>query len=193
MYMYINETLIIIFSYLLGSTPFGLIVAKAAGMGDIRKKGSGNIGATNVSRAGGKKLGLITLLLDGGKGAVAVLIARHLGDSAIEVIAALAAVMGHVFPVWLRFKGGKGVATTFAVYLALNPVVGAFSLSIWLAVFGFARISSVAALVSVIATPLFVWLVTGDMGIFYLSIFLAALIVIRHKSNIQRLLKGEEK
>jgi len=180
----------VILGYLLGSIPFGLLLTKAAGLGDIRNIGSGNIGATNVLRTGNKKLALATLLLDGGKGAAAALIAAHF-DPLLAVIAGGAALLGHLFPVWLGFKGGKGVATTLGTLLAVNWMVGVAACLTWLAVaFGF-RISSLAALVAVALSPLYAYILgTGPQVV--LAAFAAALVWIRHRENIARLLKGTE-
>ena len=132
--------------YLLGSVPFGLLLTRAAGLGDIRAIGSGNIGATNVLRTGHRKLALATLLLDGAKGAAAVLAGLYLADVEGLVAGGLAAVLGHLFPVWLRFKGGKGVATGFGVLLAASPVAGVTAGVVWLAVARLSRLSSAGAL-----------------------------------------------
>ena len=137
-------------AYLLGSIPFGLIIARFAGVGDLRAIGSGNIGATNVMRTGHKWLGLLTLVLDAAKGAAAVWYTGYqLYPYDFTAVAGLLAILGHVFPVWLRFKGGKGVATTFGVLLALNWMLGLATCVMWLAVFFFTRISSLASLVAI--------------------------------------------
>ncbi|MDY0872987.1 glycerol-3-phosphate 1-O-acyltransferase PlsY [Dongia rigui] len=180
----------IILGYLLGSIPFGLLLTKAAGLGDIRNIGSGNIGATNVLRTGNKKLALGTLLLDGGKGAAAALIAAHF-DPLLAVIAGGAALLGHLFPVWLGFKGGKGVATTLGTLLAVNWMVGIAACLTWLAVAFGLRISSLAALVAVALSPLYAYILgTGPQVV--LAAFAAVLVWIRHHENIGRLLKGTE-
>jgi acyl phosphate:glycerol-3-phosphate acyltransferase len=179
-----------ILGYLLGSIPFGLVLTKAAGLGDIRAIGSGNIGATNVLRTGNKKLALATLLLDGGKGAAAALIAAHF-DPLLAVIAGGAALLGHLFPVWLGFKGGKGVATTIGTLLAINWMVGIAVCLTWLAVaFGF-RLSSLAALVAVALSPLYAYILGTPAQIVFAA-FAAVLVWIRHRENIGRLLKGTE-
>jgi acyl phosphate:glycerol-3-phosphate acyltransferase len=176
--------------YLLGSIPFGLILSKLAGHGDIRRIGSGNIGATNVLRTGNKGLALVTLLLDGGKGAAAALIAARLGEQAM-LIAAGAAVLGHVFPAWLGFRGGKGVATTLGVLLALAWPVGLLSGAIWLGSAIAFRYSSLAALMALAAAPaLMLWL--ADIPRAVLATLLALLGFVRHQANIRRLLRGEE-
>ena len=179
------------FAYLMGSIPFGLLVAKYAGIGDIRQQGSGNIGATNVLRNGGKKLGGITLALDVLKGFIPVLLARIFGSDWGAAFAALAAVLGHVFPVWLKFKGGKGVATTLAVYAALSPGLFIFAGIAWLSVFFISRISSLSSISMLIATPVVaLFFVKGS--VIFVSIILSALVIYKHKENILRLMRGEE-
>lgn len=175
--------------YLLGSVPFGLVITKAAGLGDIRKVGSGNIGATNVLRTGRKDLALATLLLDSGKGAIAVLIAYAL--SWPPEVAGAAAFLGHCFPVWLKFQGGKGVATFLGTLLALWFPAGAFACAIWLGCAFLFKYSSLAALIAAAASPL-VLFAMGKPAFAVAALFMAALIFIRHRTNIARLLKGEE-
>jgi glycerol-3-phosphate acyltransferase PlsY len=177
-------------AYLLGSIPFGLLLTRLAGLGDIRKVGSGNIGATNVLRTGKKGLALATLLLDGGKGAVAVLLARQLGEDA-ALLAAAASVLGHLFPVWLRFKGGKGVATTLGVLLAISWPVGVAACLMWLGTALVTRYSSLAALVGIGFSPL-VALYVADARTALLALYLAILVFIRHRENIARLYAGSE-
>ena len=176
--------------YLLGSIPFGLLLTRLAGLGDIRSIGSGNIGATNVLRTGRKDLALATLLLDGGKGAVAVLIARLVSED-LTVIAGGAAILGHLFPVWLKFKGGKGVATTLGTLIAANWMVGLGACVVWAIVALLFRYSSLSALIAVAAAPFIaLWLSTQPQA--WLAAFAAILVWIRHHENIRRLLKGEE-
>lgn len=184
--------------YLLGSIPFGVIVMRAAGAGDPRAIGSGNIGATNVLRSGRKGLALATLLGDGGKGALAVLIAwlatRHASLEAQALITSLAggaAFLGHLFPVWLGFKGGKGVATFFGTLLAAAWPVGLAAAATWIVAAFLFRISSLGALVAAALAPLYA-LLLGRPVIAALAAFMAVLIYIRHADNIRRLLKGEE-
>ena len=177
--------------YLLGSIPFGLLLARLAGLGDIRGIGSGNIGATNVLRTGRKGLAAATLLLDGGKGAGAVLLAGLWGPDP-QLMASLGAVLGHIFPLWLRFRGGKGVATVLGVLLALAWQAGLAACATWLLIAGLLRYSSLAALVALATAPLYVWLFTRDLQLVELIAVLAAMVWIRHRVNIARLLKGEE-
>lgn len=178
-----------IIGYLLGAIPFGLVITKMAGLGDIRAVGSGNIGATNVLRTGRKDLALATLLLDGGKGAIAVFIAVTLGWR--PEIAGAAAFLGHCFPVWLKFKGGKGVATFMGTLFALHFIAGVFAGAIWLSVAFILRYSSLSALVAAAATP-FVLFALGQPAYAVAALFMAILIFIRHKANITRLLSGSE-
>jgi len=187
----LNILAAILGGYLLGSIPFGLVLVRLAGLGDIRAIGSGNIGATNVLRTGHKGLALATLLLDGGKGAIAVLIARFvIGDDAVP-LAGFAAVLGHNFPVWLGFKGGKGVATTLGTLMAASWPVGVACCVTWMLVAALFRISSLSALVALAASPIFAFYASGtDMAL--MAAGMALLGFIRHHQNIRRLLKGEE-
>jgi glycerol-3-phosphate acyltransferase PlsY len=177
--------------YLLGSIPFGLVLTRLAGLGDVRKIGSGNIGATNVLRTGHKGLAAATLLLDGGKGAAAVLLAKLWGPD-MALVAAFGAVVGHLFPVWLAFKGGKGVATTLGALLALSPLLGAASCLAWLLVAVVFRYSSLAALVAVAAAPVVAWFLLADLQMVQLTGALALLVWLRHHENIRRLATGQE-
>ena len=180
--------------YLLGSIPFGLVLTALAGLGDVRKIGSGNIGATNVLRTGRKGLAAATLLLDGAKGAVAVLIAARWGFD-LALLAALGAVLGHLFPVWLKFKGGKGVATTLGVLIALDWRIGLAACATWLVIAGVFRFSSLAALVAIATAPLYALYVPsldGNPQLAILAAVLAVLVWIKHHENIRRLLRGEE-
>ena len=185
--------------YLLGSIPFGVLATRLGGAGDIRKVGSGNIGATNVLRTGRKDLALITLLGDGGKGALAVLLA-WLASSELEIaersglvaMAAGAAFLGHLFPVWLRFRGGKGVATFYGTLLAAAWPVGVLAAVTWLAMAALFRISSLAALTAAALAPLFAFATDQPRPMLHLSLFMAVLIYLRHHENIRRLLKGAE-
>ncbi len=177
--------------YLLGSIPFGLLLARLAGLGDIRKIGSGNIGATNVLRTGRKGLAAATLLLDGGKGAAAVLLAGAWGPD-MQLTAALGALLGHLYPVWLRFAGGKGMATALGVLLAIAWQVGLAACATWLVVAGLLRYSSVAGLMSLAAAPLYAWWFRGDLQLVELAAIIAAFVWLRHRANIARLIKGQE-
>ncbi len=177
--------------YLLGAIPFGLVLTRLAGLGDIRNVGSGNIGATNVLRTGRKGLAAATLLLDGGKGAAAALIGATWFGPDIAVLAGGGAFVGHLFPVWLKFKGGKGVATFLGVMLAVAPLAGLGACVTWAASAALFRFSSLAALLAAVATPLYAYLL-GAWQPMELAIFMAVLIFFRHHENIRRLLKGQE-
>ncbi len=189
-----SSTLILtaILSYLLGSVPFGVVITRVMGLGDLRSIGSGNIGATNVLRTGNKGAALGTLLLDGAKGAVAVLLARALvGHEDAAQLAGLAAFIGHLFPVWLGFKGGKGVATFLGTMIALAWPVGLACCAMWLVGLALTRISSVAALLS--AGTSVIWLVVFDEGrMLLLTGILTILIYVRHGANLARLKAGTE-
>jgi glycerol-3-phosphate acyltransferase PlsY len=181
--------------YLLGSVPFGVLVTRAMGLGDLRAVGSGNIGATNVLRTGSKGAALATLLLDGGKGALAVILARALagggGGEAAAQAAGLAAFLGHCFPVWLRFRGGKGVATFLGTLLALAWPVGVGACVLWLATAAISRLSSLAALVAALGAPVLAALLgRGEVAV--LAALLAGVLAVRHASNIARLRAGTE-
>ena len=191
------------FGYLVGSIPFGLILAKAYGLGDIRKIGSGNIGATNVLRTGNKKIALMTLLLDGIKGAFAIFITREVFNYEIltnlindiiffECVVGVAAVIGHCFPVWLKFKGGKGVATGFGIILCFDLLVGILSLITWLLIIKLFKVSSLSALVSYFFIPIFIFLNSPENNIFISSIIISCICFFKHKENIKRLLMGSE-
>jgi glycerol-3-phosphate acyltransferase PlsY len=190
--------------YIAGSIPFGVILTRLSGLGDIRAIGSGNIGATNVLRTGKKGLALATLLLDGGKGAAAVIavgsayLHGHADGSAAPgnpalwcAIAGIAAVIGHVFPVWLKFKGGKGVATALGVYLALAPVMGIAALLTWLVAAGISRRSSVGGMAATIAGPVAAILL-NDAILAAATALIAVLVIARHAENIRRLIAGTE-
>ncbi|HRE42830.1 MAG TPA: glycerol-3-phosphate 1-O-acyltransferase PlsY [Terricaulis sp.] len=187
--------------YLLGSIPFGLVLTRLAGLGDIRAIGSGNIGATNVLRTGRKDIALATLLLDAGKAAIALLLARWIAGAAgfqddaqtqIGLTAGAFAFLGHCFPVWLGFKGGKGVATYFGLMLAGLPPLGLAVAVIWLAMAMMFRMSSLAALTAVAAAPLLALVGNFDLAPIIFTLVLAALIFWRHHENIARLLAGTE-
>lgn len=198
--------------YLIGSIPFGLLLTKFAGYGDIRSIGSGNIGATNVLRTGNKKLAALTLFLDGAKGALAVYLAQLAMTYDASLYAAVGAFLGHLFPVWLKFKGGKGVATAIGIFLALLPQLGITVILAWLATALIFRMSSLAALVAIGLSPAIAWYLTKDYSstvvspdgstiwyvnshvdfVPYICAFIAALVFYKHKENILRLLKGQE-
>ncbi|MDO8421256.1 MAG: glycerol-3-phosphate 1-O-acyltransferase PlsY [Parvibaculum sp.] len=182
--------------YLLGSIPFGLIFTRMAGLGDIRDIGSGNIGATNALRTGNKKVAGATFLFDAAKGAVAVLLFSYLAPSLelvlpLAALAAAGAFLGHLFPVWLRFKGGKGISTFIGINLALYWPVGLLFCATWLAVAALFRYSSLAALVAALATPAYLALF-GHYDLLPLSVALVAMIYFAHRDNITRLLSGNE-
>ena len=183
--------LVAIAGYLLGSVPFGLVMARAFGLGDIRQIGSGNIGATNVLRTGNRLAAFLTLILDAGKGGIAVLAARSLFGEDAAQLAGFAAFLGHCFPVFLGFKGGKGVATFLGTLLALFWPAGLAACLTWAVVAGLFRISSLSALVAAASAP--IWIaVLGLPQAILVSVLLAVLIFIRHRANITRLLAGEE-
>jgi glycerol-3-phosphate acyltransferase PlsY len=183
--------LVAVLAYLLGSVPFGIVITRAMGLGDLRAIGSGNIGATNVLRTGNKGAALATLLLDAGKGGIAVLIARYfVGEDAAQ-LAGLAAFLGHLFPVWLGFKGGKGVATFFGTLLALAWPVGLAVCGTWAVVAAISRISSLSALAAAGSAGL--WLLVFGQGQMLVLVFvLTVLVYVKHWSNIQRLQNGTE-
>ncbi len=177
--------------YLLGSVPFGLVLVRLGGYGDIRKIGSGNIGATNVLRTGNKFLALLTVILDSGKGAVAVLIGGYYYGPDMAVMAGGGAFLGHLFPIYLKFKGGKGVATTLGTLTAIAWPVGLLACATWLATTAIFRISSLAALMAMLAAPFFAAYFASPQIVEF-SAFLAVLVWVRHHANIRRILRGEE-
>jgi len=199
---------LLISAYLLGSIPFGLIVTRLAGLGDVRHIGSGNIGATNVLRTGHKGLAALTLLLDAAKGFAAVMLEKHyffLEMSAVKMppgavesaylhsieMIGLMAVLGHIFPVWLKFKGGKGVATAIGVMLGISPMIGLSIMAVWLIVFFASRISSLAALLSFALNCITAAVLNGE-GDFKLMVLLTYMLCITHRENIKRLFNGTE-
>ena len=193
---------IFVFGYFLGSIPFGLILTKISGLGDIRKIGSGNIGATNVLRTGNKKIALFTLLLDGGKGAVAIylitIILPKVFDNNFYMVesyqctVAISAVVGHCFPIWLKFKGGKGVATGFGVILSLNLNIGIVALLIWVLIAKVFKISSMSALIAYFLIPVLMFHYETEF-IYFLSSFIISLICfVQHRENIKRLINRSE-
>jgi len=195
---------LIILGYALGSIPFGLVLAYLGGHGDIRKIGSGNIGATNVLRTGNKPLAFATLLLDSGKGAIAVglsallihkniLTADDFNATSLYIAAAFGAIIGHCFPIWLKFKGGKGVATTLGGLLAAMPLVGLGCCVLWLITALISRISSLSALITMLGAPFIAQILYGDL--LYVSAptaLITLLVWVKHHQNIARIVKGEE-
>ncbi|WP_417581890.1 glycerol-3-phosphate 1-O-acyltransferase PlsY [Pelagibacterium sp.] len=183
--------LALILGYLLGSIPFGLVVTRAAGLGDVRTIGSGNIGATNVLRTGRRDIAALTLLLDAGKGAVAVMIAHWLWGYEAAMLAGVAAFLGHIFPVWLGFKGGKGVATYVGILLTLNWVVGLIFCATWLLILFAQRYSSLAALTAAATAPMFAFAFSG-VQLTWVTIALSVVLFFTHRENIKRLIAGTE-
>jgi acyl phosphate:glycerol-3-phosphate acyltransferase len=181
---------VLVIGYILGSIPFGLVLTRMFGAGDLRSIGSGSIGATNVLRTGRKGLAAATLLLDGGKGAAAVLIAEAI-QPGLGPMAALAAFLGHCYPVWLRFNGGKGVATALGILLVLSWPVALIAAGVWLTTVALFRISSLGGLMAAIVAPIAA-LALGQLELTVLLIALALLIVWKHRANIDRLGRGEE-
>ncbi|CAN7402754.1 glycerol-3-phosphate 1-O-acyltransferase PlsY [Rhizobium sp. LjRoot30] len=181
----------LLLGYLLGSIPFGLLLTRAAGLGDVRKIGSGNIGATNVLRTGNRKLALATLLLDAFKGTAAVLLADAAFGAEAGLIAGFAAFLGHLFPVWLGFKGGKGVATYIGILLGLAPWMVVVFAVIWLTIAFLSRYSSLSALVATLVIPVALWILGAEK----VALVLALMTIItwwKHKPNIERLILGTE-
>jgi|TARA_B110000093_G_C12776524_1_gene328734 glycerol-3-phosphate acyltransferase PlsY len=181
----------IVTGYLLGSIPFGLVVAHLFGLGDLRQIGSGNIGATNVLRTGSKFGAALTLIADAGKAGITVLLARSIAGEDAAQLAGFAAFFGHCYPIWLKFKGGKGVSTFFGLLFALAWPIGLISGATWILIAGIFRYSSFAAIATVILTPLFM-IIFSQHVLVALSIGLMTLILWRHKENIIRLLKSQE-
>jgi acyl phosphate:glycerol-3-phosphate acyltransferase len=180
-----------VLGYLSGSVPFGLILTQMAGLGDVRAIGSGNIGATNVLRTGNKGLAAATLLLDALKGAVPALLGMHFLGIEGGVVAGLFAFLGHIFPVWLGFRGGKGVATYIGVIFGLDWRMGLLFIGVWIATAAISRYSSLSALVATVAIPV-VEFFTGDIKIAALAALMSVIVWIKHRTNIQRLLSGGE-
>jgi len=186
------EALLVIFSYLLGSVPSGLIIGKLSGL-DVRKAGSGNIGATNVARLLGKTGGLLTLVGDTAKGFIPVLVVQQMGFSySVTALVGVAAFLGHLYPIFLKFKGGKGVATSFGVLLGLAPLATIILLVVFAAVAFTTRIVSLSSMVTAVAAPLVLWLFYYSPTYVIVTAFMALMIVFRHYANIQRLLNGTE-
>ena len=179
-------------AYLLGSVPFGLIFTKISGRGDIRGIGSGNIGATNVLRTGSRKLAGLTLIFDAGKGAVAVAVAGYFAGSQMAAVAGLLVVSGHCFPIWLKFVGGKGVATSLAVFATLDLRLGGLFILVWLVTAWLSRFSSLAALCALLAVTIGSFFLLDDGVTQIIILALSALVWTRHHANIGRLLNGTE-
>jgi glycerol-3-phosphate acyltransferase PlsY len=201
--MHLSSLLVVVVSYLLGSIPSGYLLIRFFRHQDIRSVGSGNIGATNVLRSGGKGLGAVTFLIDVLKGASAVglgmLIAKLLDPTAsprnMEALAALFAVLGHIFPVWLHFKGGKGVATAFGVFLVAAPWAALAAIAVFAVVLKLSRYVSLASILGAASFPLFAWItVSGDRPVFFIDVqfAVALMIIVKHHQNIRRLLAGTE-
>ncbi len=183
--------IVAVLAYLLGSVPFGIVISRMMGLGDIRKIGSGNIGATNVLRTGNRLAAFLTLVLDSGKGGAAVLLARAVAGEDAAQVAGLFAFLGHLWPVWLGFRGGKGVATFLGVVLALAWPIGLMACATWALAAALFRISSLSALAAAALTPLYAALLGGrDFAV--MAILLALLIFVRHHENIRRLISGTE-
>ena len=195
--IYLYQIIFFALTYFICAIPFGLVLAKIFGKADIRQSGSGNIGATNAARVLGKKFGLATLILDGSKGAAMVIFARYLfADTQylnifLAIVGAIA-VLAHIFPVYLNFKGGKGVATSFAVLLVINPIIGLITCLSWVILFAFTKTSAISSLSSILITVAFTFYSHAPLEEILLSILLAILIFIRHRENISRILNGEE-
>ena len=184
---------LVVASYLLGSISSAIILAKLMGLPDPRQHGSNNPGATNMMRIGGKKAAAITLFGDMLKGVIPVVLAHWLGSGLLVLLACgFAAFLGHLFPVFFRFKGGKGVATAIGVHCALHPYIGLTTIGVWLAVFGLLRISSVSALVAFTLTPGIVYFYGFDKKVIGVLLLMSALLIYRHRSNIRNLLQGNE-
>lgn len=186
------ETLVAIFSYLIGSIPTGFIIGRLAGI-DVRTAGSGNIGATNVARVAGKGSGLVTLLADSAKGFIPAIVAQQMAFSHTAVaLIATAAFLGHLYPVFLRFQGGKGVATAFGVLLALAPTAALILLAVFTVVALLSRIVSLSSIATAIAAPIALWLLYYPAPLVAMSAVIGLMIVLRHRENIQRLINGTE-
>ena len=189
----VNGLIALVFGYLLGSIPFGLVLTRAAGLGDVRQIGSGNIGATNVLRTGNKKLAALTLAGDMLKGTAAVILCFHLlGGKSAAILAGIGAFIGHIFPVWLRFKGGKGVATYLGILIGLKFSIAVVFAAIWLSTAYLSRYSSLSALLASLLTPLLLWFWAGEKQMALAMALLTLLLFIMHRSNIGRLLSGTE-
>ena len=186
-----NIFLVILFAYLIGSIPFGIIISKIMGLGNLRNIGSGNIGATNVLRTGNKLAAILTLIFDLLKGAIAVIITYYIFNDTTAQIAALSSFLGHCFPIWLKFKGGKGVATFIGISLALYWPAGILVCLTWTLTAFLSRISSLSALISSLSSILWVWILGVPSAVFIMTV-LTILIWYRHIENIKRIIKNTE-
>jgi len=186
-----NIFLVILFAYLIGSIPFGIIISKIMGLGNLRNIGSGNIGATNVLRTGNKLAAILTLVFDLLKGAIAVIITYYIFNDTTAQIAALSSFLGHCFPIWLKFKGGKGVATFIGISLALYWPAGILICLTWVLTAFLSRISSLSALISSLSSILWVWILGVPSAVFVMTV-LTILIWFRHIENIKRIIKNTE-
>lgn len=188
----LNEILILVLAYFIGSIPFGLVISYFAGYGDIRKIGSGNIGTTNVLRTGNKLLALLTLLADSGKIIAAIILAKNLGLIDMDYVVASVSFIGHLFPVWLKFKGGKGVASFLGLSLYLFPKIALVLATVWIIVFVVSGYSSLAAIMAAISAIIALFFTMPMDSNLFLMIFLIVLVLTKHKDNIIRLLNGSE-
>ena len=186
-----NIFLVILFAYLIGSIPFGIIISKIMGLGNLRNIGSGNIGATNVLRTGNKLAAILTLIFDLLKGAIAVIITYYIYNDTTAQIAALSSFLGHCFPIWLKFKGGKGVATFIGISLALYWPAGILICLTWVLTAFLSRVSSLSALISSLSSILWVWILGVPSAVFVMTV-LTILIWYRHIENIKRIIKNTE-
>lgn len=186
-----NIFLVILFAYLIGSIPFGIIISKIMGLGNLRNIGSGNIGATNVLRTGNKLAAILTLIFDLLKGAIAVIITYYIFNDTTAQIAALSSFLGHCFPIWLKFKGGKGVATFIGISLALYWPAGILICLTWVLTAFLSRVSSLSALISSLSSILWVWILGVQSAVFVMTV-LTILIWYRHIENIKRIIKNTE-
>lgn len=186
-----NIFLVILFAYLIGSIPFGIIISKIMGLGNLRNIGSGNIGATNVLRTGNKLAAILTLIFDLLKGAIAVIITYYIFNDTTAQIAALSSFLGHCFPIWLKFKGGKGVATFIGISLALYWPAGILICLTWVLTAFLSRVSSLSALISSLSSILWVWILGVPSAVFVMTV-LTILIWFRHIENIKRIIKNTE-
>jgi len=186
-----NIFLVILFAYLIGSIPFGIIISKIMGLGNLRNIGSGNIGATNVLRTGNKLAAILTLIFDLLKGAIAVIITYYIFNDTTAQIAALSSFLGHCFPIWLKFKGGKGVATFIGISLALYWPAGILICLTWVLTAFLSRVSSLSALISSLSSILWVWILGVPSAVFVMTV-LTILIWYRHIENIKRIIKNTE-